>query len=259
MSDAAIIRETLRPGITCLWISNPSHKNAMSDGLIDQLIAALRTLGRDPACRLIVVRGQGGIFSAGRELNDLRKLQDATLEDITATYERLHELNRAFHDCPVPTLAVIERFAFGAGATIVSWCDMALAEDDAFLCYPELQHGIVPSPALMGLLRSVPEKLAMELLLTGRRVYGPEAARIGLITRSVAAMALDSAMGELFDGVDRCSLGTVRRLMQFKNVAEALSPREAMAEAVHSISAGLLDADSRRRIAAFVDRRAAGD
>ena len=254
MSDAAIIHETLRPGIICLWISNPAHKNAMNDGLIDQLIAGLRTLGRDPACRLIIVRGRGGVFSAGRELNDLRKLQGATLEDITAAYERLHELNRAFYDCPVPTLAVIERFAFGAGATIVSWCDMALAEEGAFLCYPELQHGIVPSPALMGLLRSVPEKLAMELLLTGRRVYAPEAARIGLITRCVAAKTLETALGEILDGICRGSPGTVRRLMRFKNAADAMSPREAMAEAVHSISAGLLDDDTRQRIAAFLDK-----
>jgi enoyl-CoA hydratase/carnithine racemase len=227
----------------------------MNDGLIDQLITELHALARDPACRLIVIRGQGGVFSAGRELNDLRKLQGATLDDITAAYERLHELNRAFHDCPVPTLAVIERFAFGAGATILSWCDMALAEDSAFVCYPELQHGIVPAPALMGLLRSVPEKLAMELLLTGRRVYGPEAARIGLITRSVDPEELETALGELIDGVCRGSITTTRRLLRFKNAAEAMSPREAMAEAVHSISTGLLDDESRRRIAAFLDKQ----
>ena len=255
MSGSAIINETIGAGVACLWISNPSHRNAMNDDLIEQLIVNLRTLGRDPAYRLIVVRGQGGIFSAGRELNDLRRLQGATLEDITAAYERLHELNRAFNDCPVPTLAVIERFAFGAGATIVSWCDMALAEEGAVLCYPELQHGIVPSPALMALLRSVPEKLAMELLLTGRHVYGPEAARIGLITRSVPADVLDNALSEIINGVCRCSPGTVRRLLQFKNAAAAMSPREAMAEAVHSISPGLMDDDSRRRIAAFLNRQ----
>ena len=54
-----------------------------------------------------------------------------------------------------------------------------------------------------GLLRSVPEKLAMELLLTGRRVYGPEAARIGLITRAIATEALDTAVGEILDGDSR--------------------------------------------------------
>ncbi len=255
MSEAILHREVLRPGVTCLWIDNPDHRNAMNDALIEAMIAALRSLGRDAEARLVVVRGRGGLFSAGRELGDLRRLQDATPDEITAAYERLHELNRAFHDCPVPTLAVVERFAFGAGATVMSWCDMALAEDGAFVCYPELQHGIVPSPALMGLLGSVPEKVAMELLLTGRRVHAPEAARIGLVSRSVPAAALEAELAGLIEGVCRCSPVTVRRLKRFKAQADAMSPRDAMAAAVHSISEGLQDEESRRRIAAFLEGR----
>jgi enoyl-CoA hydratase/carnithine racemase len=255
MTGHSIIRETLQPGVACLWISNPAHRNAMNDDLIEQMITHLRDLGRDPACRLVVVRGRGGTFSAGRELNDLRKLQGATLTEVTATYERLHALNLAFHDCPVPTLAVIERYAFGAGATIVSWCDMALAEDGAFICYPELQHGIVPSPALMALMRSVPDKVALELLLTGRRVYGPEAAQIGLITRAVPAGGLDAAMGEIIAGVRRCAPNATRRMLRFIVSAAAMSPRDAMAEAVDSISAGLLEPDAQQGIAAFLEKR----
>ena len=176
---------------------------------------------------------------------------------MTATYERLHVLNLMFHDCPVPTLAVIERFAFGAGATIVSWCDMALAEDGAFLCYPELRHGIVPSPAIMALLRSVPRKLALELLLTGRRVYGPEAAQIGLITRSVAPDELEPALTGLLDGVRRCAPNAVRRMMRFLVTADAMSTRDAMSEAVGSISVGLLEPDAQAGIAAFLEKHPA--
>lgn len=255
MSDHMIEREWLRAGIACLWISNPRHRNAMNDDLIEQLIAQLGALARDPDCRMIVVRGRGGIFSAGRELNDLRRLQSATLADVTATYERLRMLNVAFHDCPVPTLAVIERFAYGAGATIVSWCDMALAEEDAFLCYPELQHGIVPSPAIMALLQSVPRKLAMELLLSGRKVYGPEAARIGLITRAVPAEELDAALAEIVTGVRRCAPNATRRMLRFIVSADAMSPRDAMSEAVDSISVGLLEPDAKAGIAAFLEKR----
>ncbi|MBN8902042.1 MAG: hypothetical protein BGO51_26845 [Rhodospirillales bacterium 69-11] len=255
MTTCAIERDWLHPGIACLWISNPSHRNAMNDELIEQMIAAVGALARDPACRLIVVRGRGGIFSAGRQLNDLRRLQDGPMADVQATYERLRVLNAAFHECPVPTLAVIERFAYGAGATIVSWCDMALAEDEAFLCYPELQHGIVPSPAVMALLQSVPRKLAMELLLSGRKVHGPEAARIGLITRSVPAGSLQAALDEIIAGVRRSAPTATRRLLRFMATADAMSLRDAMVEAVDSISAGLLEPDAREGIAAFLEKR----
>ncbi|HEY0184891.1 MAG TPA: enoyl-CoA hydratase/isomerase family protein [Rhodopila sp.] len=257
MTENVIDRQWLRPGIACLWISNPSHRNAMNDSLIEQMISHVGELGRDPACRLIVVRGRGGIFSAGRELNDLRKLQSATLAEVTATYERLRVLNAAFLDCTVPTIAVIERFAFGAGATIVSWCDMALSEDGAFLCYPELQHGIVPSPAVMALLQSVPRKLALELLLSGRKVYGAEAARIGLITRSVPADQLDDALAEIIEGVRRCAPNATRRMLRFIVSADAMSVRDAMTEAVDSISIGLLEPDAKAGIGAFLEKRPA--
>jgi methylglutaconyl-CoA hydratase len=255
MTGHMIAREWLQPGIACLWIDNPAHRNAMRDDLIEQMIEHLHALGRDTACRLVVVRGRGGIFSAGRELNDLRRLQSAALSNVTDTYERLRVLNAAFHDCPVPTLAVIEGFAFGAGAAIVSWCDMAVGAEDAFLCYPELQHGIVPAPAVMALLASVPRKLAIELLLTGRKVYAPEAARIGLITRAVPSGAIEDALAEIIAGVRRCAPTATRRMLRFIVSADAMSVRDAMTEAVDSISVALLEPDAKAGIAAFLEKR----
>ncbi len=64
-------------GVATLWIDNPAHRNALNNSLIDALTGHYRTLAADPACRVIVVRGRGGIFCAGRELRDLRALQDA--------------------------------------------------------------------------------------------------------------------------------------------------------------------------------------
>ena len=65
MTEPTISREWLQSGIACLWISNPDHRNAINDGLIEQLIGQLADLGRDAQCRLIVLRGRGGVFSAG--------------------------------------------------------------------------------------------------------------------------------------------------------------------------------------------------
>lgn len=257
MTDHAITCEWLQPGIACLWIDNPAHRNALNDELIEQMIGHLHRLGRDHDCRLIVVRGRGGIFSAGRELNDLRRLQSATLEDVRDTYERLRVLNAAFYDCPVPTLAVIERFAFGAGATVVSWCDMALAEESAFLCFPELRHGIVPAPLIRALFRAVPRKLAMEMILTGRRVPASEAASAGLITRAVPAGQIEQALGDVIAGIRLSAPNATRRTLRFIASTDGMSERDAMSEAVDSISVGLLEPDAREAIAAFLEKRPA--
>ncbi len=87
-------------GVAVLWIDNPAHRNALNNTLIEALTAHFRALAADPSCRVVLVRGRGGIFCAGRELRDLRALQDASNDMIVATYEKLKALNEAVWFCP---------------------------------------------------------------------------------------------------------------------------------------------------------------
>lgn len=242
-------------GIATLWIDNPSHRNALNNDLIEALTGHYRNLAADPACRVIVARGRNGIFCAGRELRDLRALQDADNATIVATYEKLKALNEAVWFCPKPTVALVQKYAFGAGATLSSWCDITLSEDTALFAYPEVHHGFPPSPALMALFFAVGRKKAVELVLTGRRIDAVEADRIGLITRAVPAAALDDELGRLLAGLLRSGPDAVRRTKEFVWHSDESGHRAAMASAVDSISLGLASPQAREGIAAFFDKR----
>jgi enoyl-CoA hydratase/carnithine racemase len=245
--------EPREDGVATLWIDNPAHRNALNNELIEALTVAIRTLSDDAGCRALVLRGRGGMFCAGRELRDLQALAGADLPTITATYEMLRALNEALLHCPHPTVAGIDRYAFGAGATVASWCDIAIAEEDALIAYPEVRHGIVPAPAVMALMRGVPRKAVMELLLTGRRIDAREAAAINLITRAVPTGTLDAAIEEVLAGILKGSAEAIARTKAFIVHAEDTGLEAAMRSAVDSISIGLTAADTRRRIAAFLD------
>jgi len=242
-------------GVCTLWINNPAHRNAMNNTLIDALAERIRALSADTTCRAIILRGVGRIFCAGRELRDLQAIANAGLTTITATYHRLRLLNEALLLCPHPTIAAVESYAFGAGITIVSWCDIALAEDDVLVAYPEVHHGIVLSPAIMALFRNVPRKWAMELWLPGRRVGAGEAARIGLFTRTVPKGSLDASVEEVCQGILRGSAEAIARTKEFIVHAEDSGHRAAMLSAVDSISIGLTSPDTLRRINAFFERK----
>lgn len=242
-------------GIATLWIDNPAHRNALNNSLIEALTGHFRSLGADPACRVIVVRGRGGIFCAGRELRDLRTLQDADNATVVATYEKLKALNEAVWFCPRPTVAIIEKYAFGAGATLSSWCDIAIAEESALFAYPEVHHGFPPSPALMALFLAVGRKKAMELILTGRRIDAREADRIGLITRAVAPGDLVADLDKLLAGLLRSGPDAVKRTKEFVWHSDESGHRAAMTSAVDSISLGLASPQAREGIAAFFDKR----
>jgi enoyl-CoA hydratase/carnithine racemase len=242
-------------GVATLWIDNPAHRNALNNGLIDALTGHYRALAADPACRVIVARGRNGIFCAGRELRDLRALQDAGNATVVATYEKLKALNEAVWFCPKPTVAVVQKYAFGAGATLSSWCDITLSEDAALFAYPEVHHGFPPSPALMALFLAVGRKKAIELVLTGRRIDAVEADRIGLITRAVPAAALDDELGRLLAGLLRSGPDAIKRTKEFVWHSDESGHRAAMASAVDSISLGLASPQAREGIAAFFDKR----
>jgi enoyl-CoA hydratase/carnithine racemase len=247
--------ERRHDGVAMLWIDNPSHRNALNNGLIEALTGHFRTLAADPACRVIVVRGRNGIFCAGRELRDLRALQDADNVTIVATYDKLKALNEAVWFCPKPTVALVQKYAFGAGATLSSWCDLALSEDAALFAYPEVHHGFPPSPALMALFLAVGRKKAMELILTGRRIDAVEADRIGLITRAVPAAALEDELGRLLAGLLRSGPDAIKRTKEFVWHSDESGHRAAMTSAVDSISLGLASPQAREGIAAFFDKR----
>lgn len=256
MSESGTIRtEHGADGVTTIRIDNPAHRNALNDDLIRQLTDAFRACAADDACRIAVLRGTGGIFCAGRELRDLLRLQASPIDVVEATYRFLKELNEAVYYCPKPTVAVIEKYAFGAGATVVSWCDMAIGESDAFLAYPEVHHGITPSPAVMALIRGLPRKMVMDLLMTGRRVGMEEALKIGLVSRSVPRAALDAELARLNAALLRGGPDAMRRTKEFIWQCEDAGLRSGMESAVQSISAGLLSPQARDGIGGFLEQR----
>ena len=254
-NSGRIVTTTDAIGVSTIWIDNPSHRNALNNDLIKQLIDAFRACAADKACRVVVLRGKHGTFCAGRELRDLVQLQASDIETVEAAYDDLRILNEAVYYNPKTTIAAIEKYAFGAGATVTSWCDIALAEDDAFICYPEVHHGITPSPAVMALIRGLSRKNVMDLLMTGRRVGISEAVQMGLVSRSVAKGALDAELATLTQSIVRGSPEAQRRTKEFIWQCEDAGLQSGMHSAVLNISAALHTPQARDGIGAFLEKR----
>lgn len=246
--------ESAGDGVSVVWIDNPRQKNALNNELIVQLRDAFRQLDGDDLCRIAVLRGRGGVYCAGRNLRDVLNLQKSEPGVSAERYTELRQLNEAIYYCRKPTIAVIETFAFGAGITVASWCDIVIAADDALISYPELGHGIPPSPAIPALMNAVSRKVAMDLILTGRRISAVEAQTVGLITRSVAKNALESELKDLLGRILTGSQSTIERTKEFIWLAEDASHRSAIVSAVDSISLGVLSQDTKSRIEAFFAR-----
>jgi enoyl-CoA hydratase/carnithine racemase len=179
-------------GVATVTLDNPTNRNALNDGMIEAIIEGFRLLAQDRSCRAILLRGAGGMFCAGRQIGNLLAIQQAGMDAIHRAYHRLRELNEAIYYCPKPVVAALNRYALGAGIMLATLADIAIATEDCLIGYPEVKLGIPPTQTTIGLIRGVHRKTVMDLVLTARSIQGAEAARLGLVTRTVPTAALDA-------------------------------------------------------------------
>ena len=179
-------------GVALVTLDRPAALNALSFDLLDQLVDALETLDRDPACRAIVIAGSGTrAFAAGA---DIRELEPQTAATLTAggrfgTWDRLAMVG-------LPLIASVRGVALGGGCELAMTCDMVVAAEDATFGQPEILIGVMPGAGgTQRLTRAIGKARAMELILTGRSMTATEALARGLVTRVVPPEAtLDVAL-----------------------------------------------------------------
>jgi methylglutaconyl-CoA hydratase len=198
MTDSvAPVRSSVVGGVLTLTLDRPDKRNALSAAMVDALHAALERADLDAEVRVVVLRGAGKDFCAGADLDELLASVDRTLADNEAAALGLGALFRRMRALPKPVLAVVHGRALAAGAGLVTASDLAIAGSGALLGYPEIQRGFVPAMVMTLLRRATGEKLALDLVLTGRLLGGEEARAAGLLTRVVPDDELDREAGAL--------------------------------------------------------------
>lgn len=255
MSTGTVHNERRPDGVSVLTLDNPGHRNALNNQMIETLISVFRALAEDRSCRAILLRGAGGSFCAGREINNLLALQQAGMDDIYPAYERLRELNEAIYYCPRPVVAMLQRYALGTGIMLGTLADIAIAAEDCQIGYPEVKLGIPPTQTTISLIRGITRKAAMDLLLTARNIHAAEAAQLGLITRAVAPQALEADVEATLAMLVANGPEAIARTKQLVWKTEDADYRSALAAGVDTISVAVATREAMEGVAAFLGKR----
>ena len=182
----------LRDGaIGRIILARPEKKNAIDKRMADDLFAALAQFETDPACRVIHLGAEGEDFSVGADLEELSAGIDGASEVHRAEAEALGRVLLAIRALMKPVVCTVRGRALAGGAGLATACDVVLAHEGAEFGYPEVRLGFVPAMVMTMLRRSVGEKHAADLVLTGRIISAEEAERIGLVSRVVPAATFD--------------------------------------------------------------------
>lgn len=237
-----------------LTIDDPERRNPMSLETMQALVRGVATAASDDNIRVIVITGAGDkAFSAGGDLSG--RFVDAPLTDHDARGE-LANLFRSLRRCGKPVIARVNGHAIAGGFGLAAACDIVVAVEDATFGTPEINVGLWPMMISAVLQRLVPRRVALDLMLTGRRISADEALRIGVVSRVVAAADLDTVVD---DTVARLLAVSPATLALGKDAFYAIEdmPLDAALDHLHTgLTAVAATEDAAEGVAAFVEKRA---
>jgi len=175
-----------------ITLNRPKALNALNDGLMDELGAALKAFDADAGIGAIVITGSDKAFAAGADIGVLAQhdfVSAYTSDLISRNWETIRTVRK-------PVIAAVAGFALGGGCELAMMCDIVIAADTARFGQPEIKLGIIPGAGgTQRLPRAVGKAKAMDLVLTSRMMDAAEAERAGLVSRVVPAdKLLDEAL-----------------------------------------------------------------
>ncbi|MES2413361.1 MAG: enoyl-CoA hydratase [Pseudomonadota bacterium] len=240
-------------GVYTLTLNSPATFNTLSEEMLSALQAALDGIATDAAARAVVIAAQGKAFCAGHNLKDMRAQPEL------AYYQKLFaqctRMMLSIQKLPVPVIASVQGLATAAGCQLVAQCDLAVAASHATFGVNGIDVGLFCATPSVPLVRNMPAKQAMEMLLTGEFISADEARSRGLVNRVVEAAALDAETGKIIDALllkpkEAVAMGKALFYKQRETGIEA-----AYQLAGQTMACNMMHPVAQEGVQAFIDKR----
>lgn len=183
-------------GVARLILAQPEKHNAFDDAIIAAFTEALERVGNDASVRVVVLSGEGKSFSAGADLEWMRRMADYEDAENLADARALAAMLQRLNDLPKPTIARVQGATFGGGVGLVACCDIAIASEAAIFCLSEARLGLTPSTISPYVVAAMGAHNARRYFLTSERFDGVAAERIGLVHMVTKPDQLDAAVDD---------------------------------------------------------------
>ena len=251
--DAPLLFQRDARGVVTLTLNRPQTFNALSEGLLTALQAALVRVAADPGARVLVLAANGKAFCAGHDLKEMRA------QPAQAYYEQLFaqcsRVMLAIQQLPVPVIAQVQGIATAAGCQLVAQCDLAVAVQEARFAVSGVNLGLFCSTPSVALSRNLSRKAAFEMLVTGDFISAEQALAKGLLNRVVAADALQAEVAQLVDHIvakPRVALAMGKALF-YRQLESGVAA--AYDDAAHTMACNMMDSSALEGVLAFIDKR----
>jgi enoyl-CoA hydratase/carnithine racemase len=237
-----------------LVLNRPEKRNALSLDLMNELLMKLDQVAQDETIRVVVIRGNGPMFSAGHDIKEMSG-DDKDLHHFRTIFTTCNQMMQRLHQLPQPIIAQVHGIATAAGCQLVAACDLAIAEEGARCATPGVKIGLFCTTPMVPLVRLVGRRRAMEMLLTGRLISSEEALQFGLVNRVVSSDQLTEATRQWALEIAQFSRFTLALGKQAFYEQIDLAESEAYNLAKEVIAMNCLADDAQEGMKAFLEKR----
>jgi enoyl-CoA hydratase/carnithine racemase len=252
MEDALLQTKDER-GVVTLTMNRPANFNALSEEMLAALQEALDGLARDDTARVVVLAANGKAFCPGHNLKEM--IATPELAYYQKLFAQCSRVMLAIQKLPMPVIARVHGIATAAGCQLVAQCDLAVASTDAKFAVSGVNLGLFCSTPSVPLLRNVPAKFAMEMLVTGDFISAQQALERGLVNRAVAPDQLDAEVEQLVASIlakPRAAIAMGKELFYRQR---EMGLEAAYQLAGQTMAVNMMDACAQEGITAFTEKR----
>jgi enoyl-CoA hydratase/carnithine racemase len=240
--------------VAVVTLNRPARRNALSLGLMRELVDCLGRIGEDKQLRAVILAAAGKVYSSG---HDLAELVGKDINDYRRIFDVCVDLMAKIQSIPQPVIAEVQGIATAAGCQLVATCDLAVAAEEAWFATPGVKTGLFCTTPMVALSRTVGRKRALRMLLTGDPVDARTAAEWGLVNSVVPAGQLRAETRKLAAQIAEASPLTLAIGKQAFYAQIDLDQPKAYAYAKEVMSMNSMAADAQEGISAFLGKRAA--
>jgi enoyl-CoA hydratase/carnithine racemase len=238
--------------VAYVTLNRPEKRNALSRQILGELETAVIGLSTDRAVRAVVLAARGTVFCAGHDLSEMTDCSEASYRDLFALCSRVM---LGLRRLPQPVIARVQGMATAAGCQLVAACDLAVAAEGATFATPGVRIGLFCTTPMVPLVRAIPPKAALEMLLTGQPISAERALALGLVNRVVPAAELDATVGDYLAAIRTSSPLTIRLGKAAFYEQLALDEATAYERATDVMTDNALRRDAQEGMSAFLHKR----
>ena len=253
VSDDLLLIERDARGVFTLTLNDPARFNALGSDMLQCLQNALEDIEGDASARVVVLAANGKAFCAGHNLKDMAA--HPQLDYYEQLFAQCSRMMQTITKLPVPVIARVQGMATAAGCQLVAQCDLAVASEQASFATSGINYGLFCATPSVPLVRNVPFKQAMEMLLTGDFIDAHTAQARGLINRVVEAQALDVHVQQLVDAILSKPAAAIRMGKALLYQQREMGMEAAYELAGHTMACNMMDADAQEGAQAFAQKR----